>query len=177
MMPVLATLRPLLPAAAISCLFVCYGTQAQTVDPLTAAILDMQGTRLASHQAATPQNAVQEIKLKQQLILQKNGQFRSVSDSLWPGNIRFQFLSTGNKDGMAVLDLLQWRQGLEITRGDASEARKAYADFLFLVPAFLQQQASNLQPVPLPGDTSGKYEQVNFSDAAGRPASQHGHRT
>ncbi|MFZ6873838.1 MBL fold metallo-hydrolase [Undibacterium sp. Di27W] len=171
MMPALATLRLLLPAAGISCLLACQNTQAQTVNPLTAAILDMQGTRLASHQAATPQSATQEIKLKQQLILQKDGQFRAISDSLWPGNIRFHFLSTGNKDGMAVVDLLQWRQGVEIERNNAAEARKAYADFLFLVPAFLQQQASNSQSAALPGDSSGKYEQVSFNDVAGRPAS------
>ncbi|PXX42625.1 MBL fold metallo-hydrolase [Undibacterium pigrum] len=172
-------LPPGLPLSAILasiCILLASGsTQAQTMPPNFAVTLDMQGTRLASHQAATPQNAVQEIKLKQQLILQKDGHFRSVSESVWPGNIKFHFLSSGNRDGVATVDLLQWRQGVEIEREDATKSRNAYADYLFLSPALLLEHASNRQPIKLPGKLSGQeneeLEQWSFNDAAGRPAS------
>lgn len=168
----LLRLLPLLPPITGICiLFSASSAVAQTVSPAFAVTLDMQGIRYASHQAASPQNAVQEIKLKQQLILQSDGQFHSVSESLWPGNIRFQFLTTGNKDGVAEVDLLQWRQGIEIDRDNASAARKDYADLLFLSPALLLEHASMCMPAKLPGAENEKYEQINFNDAAERPAS------
>lgn len=162
-----------LPAILASiCIFLAGGNaKAQTIPPVFAVTLEMQGIRLVSHQAATPQNAVQEIKLQQQLILQQDGQFRSVSESVWPGNIKFHFLSTGNKDGFATVDLLQWRQGLEIDRRPAKDARNAYADFLFLSPALLLEQASKRTPLNGPGTENDKYQEVSFDDAAGRPAS------
>ncbi|MES2039781.1 MAG: MBL fold metallo-hydrolase [Pseudomonadota bacterium] len=167
----LQRLPQLPPFAGVCILFSGSSVVAQTISPAFAVILDMQGARYASHQAATPQNAVQEIKLKQQLILQNDGQFRTVSESLWPGNIRFQFLTTGNKDGIAEVDLLQWRQGIEIDRDSATEARKEYADLLFLSPALLLKHASMRMSAKLPGAENEKYEQINFNDAAGRPAS------
>lgn len=164
-------LRQILAAAGICILFSGSHVMAMDTSPAFAVTLDMQGTRYASHQAATPQHAQQEIKLRQQVILQKDGQFRSVSESVWPGNIRFQFLTTGNKDGAAAIDLLKWRQGIEIAREDAAEARKEYADLLFLSPALLLQQASAMKPAEAPDIGNEKYQQLNFQDAAGRPAS------
>ncbi len=143
---------------------------AKDIPPAFAVTLDMEGTRYASHQAATPQHAQQEIKLQQQLILQKDGQFRSVSESVWPGNIKFQFLTTGNKDGAAAIDLLKWRQGIEIEREDGTESRKEYADLLFLSPTMLLQQAS-MVPAESPGMSNGRYQQLNFKDVADRPGS------
>ncbi|MFZ6778667.1 MBL fold metallo-hydrolase [Undibacterium sp. Ji83W] len=172
--PTLRLLRllPLLPPLTGICiLFSANSAVAQTISPAFAVVLDMQGVRYASHQAATPKNAVQEIKLKQQLILQNDGQFRNISESLWPGNIRFQFLTTGNKDGVAEVDLLQWRQGIEIDRDNASAADKEYADLLFLSPALLLDHASMRMSAKLPVAEDEKYEQINFNDAAGRPAS------
>jgi glyoxylase-like metal-dependent hydrolase (beta-lactamase superfamily II) len=164
-------LRQILTAAGICILFSGSHVMAKDMSPAFAVTLDMQGTRYASHQAATPQHAQQEIKLRQQVILQKDGQFRSVSESVWPGNIRFQFLTTGNKDGAAAIDLLKWRQGIEIAREDATEARKEYADLLFLSPALLLQQASAMMPAESTDMGNEKYQQLNFQDAAGRPAS------
>lgn len=163
--------RLLMMGGSLCILFSDSSVMAQAMPAHTAITLDMQGIRYASHQAATPQNAQQEIKLKQQVILQKNGQFRSISESVWPGNIRFQFLTTGNKEGAAAVDLLQWRQGIEIERENAEEARKEYADLLFLSPALLLEQTSMQMPAELAGTESEKYRALNFRDAAGRPAS------
>ncbi|MFZ6711721.1 MBL fold metallo-hydrolase [Undibacterium sp. TC9W] len=165
------SLRLILAATGICILFSASRIKAQDMPSAFAITLEMRGVRFALHQAATPQNAQQEIKLKQQVILQKDGRFRTISESVWPGNIRFQFLTTGDKDGAAAVDLLQWRQGIEIERENAAEARNEYADLLFLSPVLLLELGSMRMPIDLPGAENKNYQQVNFNDVAGRPAS------
>ncbi|MFZ6732654.1 hypothetical protein ACO0LG_12090 [Undibacterium sp. Ji42W] len=176
-MPASHSLRLILAATGICILFSGSRIMAQDMSSAFALTLEIQGVRFASHRVATPQSAQQEIKLKQlkqlkqQVILQKDGQFRTISESVWPGTIRFHFLTTGNKDGAAAVDLLPWRQGIEIERENAAEARNAYADLLFLSPALLLELDSMRMPINLPGAENQNCLPVNFNDATGRPAS------
>ncbi|MFZ6654121.1 MBL fold metallo-hydrolase [Undibacterium sp. TJN19] len=146
--------------------------QADSISDSSAVLLQMQGTRLVSHQAYTPTLATQEIKLTQNALLRKDRHFRLVTESFWPGQIKFHFMSTGSAEGMATVDLMQWRGGIEIEREDAASALTNYADLLFLSPALLLEQATERQPISTTAATStdANYRIESFKDAAGRPA-------
>ncbi len=64
------SLRLILAATGICILFSASRIMAQDLPSAFAITLEMRGVRFALHQAATPQNAQQEIKLKQQVILE-----------------------------------------------------------------------------------------------------------
>jgi glyoxylase-like metal-dependent hydrolase (beta-lactamase superfamily II) len=146
---------------------------ADMVNEGRTVLLQMQGTRLVPHQAYTPTLPAQEIKLTQNALIQKDGQFRLITESFWPGQIKFHFMSTGSTEGMATVDLLQWRNGIEIEREDAASSLKNYADLLFLSPVLLLEHATERQPIAITTatpTTDARYRAESFKDAANRPA-------
>ncbi|MCV2362894.1 MBL fold metallo-hydrolase [Paucibacter sp. DJ1R-11] len=126
--------------------------------------LDMRTERLVGEQARNPAEALARVPLRQQLLLDPQGRYRLETDSVYPGPVRFQFLEIGRPEGVSTVDLLQWRQGLAISRLPAAAARERWAEQEFLVPAWLLQRLSAARGEPA-SDGS-----LAFEDGAGRPA-------
>lgn len=131
----------------------------------------MNGVRYAANQAQRPEFAQLEVPITQTLYLDDLGQFEMHSHSLYPGNIRFDFEIKGNQTGMATIDTLFWRNGIEIERADGAVAKQLYADQTFLVPSLLREKAQHFRDLDTPLEFNGKYEFKAFEDSFGRPAS------
>lgn len=129
--------------------------------------LDMQGLRYTLNQSRDPAEGIYEVPAKQAVLLTSEGKYRLSTDTLYPGNIRFQFLEVGSAAGSSTVDLLKWRTGIEIQREDAAAARGNYADLLFLAPAMLVNLATQRRSS---GEDSGGIHTESLLDPAGRPA-------
>ncbi|MDT8999579.1 MBL fold metallo-hydrolase [Paucibacter sp. APW11] len=127
--------------------------------------LAMSGERLVGEQAPRPSQAEVPVPVSQTLLLDRDGRFRLVTGSQYPGPIQFSFLQTGGPDGSATVDLLKWRNGTEILRKNAEAARADLAELQFLAPALLLELAASQGLRPAAGAS-----QLDFKDLAGRPA-------
>ncbi|MBY0574618.1 MAG: MBL fold metallo-hydrolase [Undibacterium sp.] len=130
----------------------------------------MQGSSFAPNQAKSPLSSVQEVPVTFDIVLDQQGQYRSVSSSHYPGDIEFRYLSIGTKAGLVVADLLGWRTGKELARLDAKAAQNNYADLLFSVPHLLMKNARDRLAMSTPIELQAQYQYESFIDAAGRPA-------
>ncbi|TCV96420.1 metallo-beta-lactamase superfamily protein [Luteibacter rhizovicinus] len=110
--------------------------------PRTVAVeLQMRGIRYSPEQARDPATAVAEIGAQQSVLWANDGHYRLKTDTHYPGNIEFRFLTIGSRDGEATVDPMHWREGIEILRDPADQARSDGADLLLLSPALLLNDA------------------------------------
>jgi glyoxylase-like metal-dependent hydrolase (beta-lactamase superfamily II) len=131
--------------------------------------LTLRGVRYAPNQASRPDVAIAEVEARQSMLILRDGRFRLETDTLYPGAIRFRFLGVGSPTGSATVDRLRWRDGDEISRDDAAGARQDFADFLFLSPGLLLDDAAARAPALSTDDRTGDVVAA-FQDGAGRPA-------
>lgn len=101
----------------------------------------MSGRRYAPEQARDPSTAIATIDASQTLLLADDGRYRLETDTHYPGHIEFRFLTIGSRDGEATVDPMHWREGIEIQRDDAAQARIDGADLHLLSPALLLKDA------------------------------------
>lgn len=132
--------------------------------------LEMRGVRISGEQARDPAVQFVEVPALQIVRINSDGRFRLATDTRYPGDIRFKFLTVGSPAGSDTIDELQWRDGVEIQHEGASDARVDYADLLFLAPTALLEAARERKPVETADSLSGEYNSEAFVDAAGRPA-------
>lgn len=109
-------------------------------DALAAWQLEIRGQRYVANQAQDPANLVQVVQTQDKLWLDAAGRYLLVTDSRWPGGIRFSFRQFGGGQGGAVVDLLRWREGNWISRKNPQQAHQDFTDQSYLLPALLQQQ-------------------------------------
>ena len=145
-------------------LFAMSATHAAT---LPAAVeLDMHGLRYTLNQSRDPAEGNYEVIARETALVTSDGRYRYSTDTRYPGNITFRFL-VGSPSGSSTVDLLKWRNGIEIERDDAATARKSYADLLFLAPAMLLNLSNQRSDG---GETADGVHIESMLDPANRPA-------
>ena len=86
------------PAAALDAQ-VIFAASEQALAPATSAPairLTMQGVYHARDQASRPEIPVAEVPDRQSLVLVRDGRYRLESDTVFPGAIRFHYLTIGS---------------------------------------------------------------------------------
>lgn len=130
--------------------------------------LQLNGKRLVANQANKADQLIQEVAAQEELSYDTQGQFIWSTQTRWPGGIEFRYRQTATLSGSDTIDLLKWRDGLDISHKDAEQTRKDFADLAFYHPQLLRANLSELQELQSPASTKQRLWQ--FKDAAGRPA-------
>ncbi len=128
--------------------------------------LTMQGVFHARDQASRPEIAVTELPDRQSVVLVRDGRYRLESDTVFPGAIRFHYLTIGSPTTWGSVDLLRWRDGNEIDRTQAPTGVEEFSDLLHLAPGLLLTEARTRAPHLAVDDASGEVR-VTFRDRAG----------
>jgi glyoxylase-like metal-dependent hydrolase (beta-lactamase superfamily II) len=131
--------------------------------------LTMQGVYHARDQASRPEIPVAEVPDRQSVVLVRDGRYRLESDTVFPGTIRFHYLTVGSPTAWASVDLIRWRDGNEIDRTQAPTGAEEFSELLFLAPGLLLTEARTRAPQLEVDDASGEVR-VTFRDRAGRTA-------
>ncbi len=131
--------------------------------------LQLQGKRLVANQASKATQLIQEVRALETLDYDSAGSFIWTTQSHWPGGIEFRYRQTAKPDGSDTIDLLKWRNGVDITHKKADATRRDFADLAFYHPQLLLATLSNLHEIPTTSQHGEREWQ--FKDAAGRPAS------
>ncbi len=129
--------------------------------------LTMQGVYHARDQASRPEIPVAEVPDRQSVVLVRDGRYRLESDTVFPGTIRFHYLTLGSPTAWASVDLIRWRDGIEIDRTQAPTGAEEFSELLFLAPGLLLAEARTRAPQLEVDDASGEVR-VTFRDRAGR---------
>lgn len=109
--------------------------------------INVSGHGIARGQAPDPANAEYAFPLKQQLLLDDQGRYRSERWSTFPGDITFHFLEVGGPQGLKSVDLAGWRTGTETEIDGPESASISYADMLLLSPVLLLKLARETSAV------------------------------
>ena len=129
--------------------------------------LTMQGVYHARDQASRPEIPVAEVPDRQSVVLVRDGRYRLESDTVFPGTIRFHYLTLGSPTAWASVDLIRWRDGDEIDRTQAPTGAEEFSELLSLAPGLLLTEARMRAPQLEVDDASGEVR-VTFRDRAGR---------
>jgi lysophospholipase L1-like esterase/glyoxylase-like metal-dependent hydrolase (beta-lactamase superfamily II) len=132
-----------------------------------AVALTMQGVYFARDQASRPEIAVVEVPDRQSVLLTRDGRYRLESDTVFPGAIRFHYLTIGSPTTRESVDLLRWRDGNEIDRAQPPAGADEFSDLQLLAPGLLLADARTRTPRLAVDDASGDVR-VTFLDRAGR---------
>jgi lysophospholipase L1-like esterase/glyoxylase-like metal-dependent hydrolase (beta-lactamase superfamily II) len=132
-----------------------------------AIALAMQGFYLAHDQASRPEVAVAEVPDRQDVLITRDGRYRLESDTVFPGAIRFHYLTIGSPTARGSVDLIRWRDGNEIDRAQPPAGAKEFSDLQLLVPGLLLADARARTPQLALDNASGDVS-VTFLDRAGR---------
>ena len=127
----------------------------------------MQGVFHARDQASRPEIPVAELPDRQSVVLVRDGRYRLESDTVFPGAIRFHYLTIGSPTAWGSVDLIRWRDGNEIDRTQAPTGAEEFSDLLHLAPGLLLAEARTRAPQLEIDDASGDLR-VTFLDRAGR---------
>ncbi len=95
------------------------------------------------------------------------------TNSVSPGEIRFNLLTVFDTAGARQVDLLRWRTGPDVTRGTAAQSRATLAGLGRLLPHMAVRQGLAADSLRFAGETENqgrRLRAVSWSDAAGRPA-------
>ena len=131
-----------------------------------AITLTMQGVYIARDQASRPEIPAAEVPDRQSVVLVRDGRYRLESDTVFPGAIRFHYLTIGSPTAWASVDLTRWRDGNEIDRSQATGAAE-FSDLLLLAPGLLLADVRRRAP-KLDVDGASGDVRVTFQDRAGR---------
>jgi lysophospholipase L1-like esterase/glyoxylase-like metal-dependent hydrolase (beta-lactamase superfamily II) len=132
-----------------------------------AVTLTMQGLYVARDQASRPEIPVVEVPDRQNVLLTRDGRYRLESDTVFPGAIRFHYLTIGSPTARQTVDLIRWRDGNEIDRAPPPASAKEFSDLQLLMPALLLADARMRTPQFAIDDASGDVR-VTFRDRADR---------
>jgi lysophospholipase L1-like esterase/glyoxylase-like metal-dependent hydrolase (beta-lactamase superfamily II) len=132
-----------------------------------AVALTMQGVYHARDQASRPEIAVVELPDRQNVLLTRDGRYRLESDTVFPGAIRFHYLTIGSPTARQSVDLIRWRDGNEIDRTGPPSGANEFSDLQLLTPGLLLADARARTPQLDFDDASGDVR-VTFLDRAGR---------
>jgi glyoxylase-like metal-dependent hydrolase (beta-lactamase superfamily II) len=157
------------PAAALDAR-VIFEASENALAPATnvpAIRLTMQGVFHARDQASRPEIPVVELPDRQSVVLARDGRYRLESDTVFPGAIRFHYLTIGSPTAWGSVDLIRWRDGDEIDRTQAPNGAEEFSDLLLLAPGLLLADARTRAPQLEVDDASGDVR-VTFRDRAGR---------
>jgi glyoxylase-like metal-dependent hydrolase (beta-lactamase superfamily II) len=132
-----------------------------------ALTLTMQGVFHAQNQASRPEIPVVELPDRQSVLLARDGRYRLESDTVFPGSIRFHYLTIGSPTSWASVDLIRWRDGDEIDRSQAANGAEEFSDLLLLTPGLLLADARMRAPQLTVNEASGDVR-ASFKDGAGR---------
>lgn len=132
-----------------------------------AVTLTMQGVFHARDQASRPDIPVVELPDRQDVLLTRDGRYRLESDTVFPGAIRFRYLTIGSPTARASVDLIRWRDGNEIDRAQPPTGAQEFSDLQLLAPGLLLADARTRMPQLEVDDASGDVR-VTFRDRAGR---------
>jgi glyoxylase-like metal-dependent hydrolase (beta-lactamase superfamily II) len=127
----------------------------------------MHGVSHVRDQASRPEIPVVEIPDRQNVLLTRDGRYRLETDTLFPGAIRFHYLTIGSPTTWASVDLIRWRDGNEIDRSQATTGEAEFCDLLLLAPGLLLDDALGRNPKLWMDPASGDLH-VKFGDRAGR---------
>ena len=157
------------PAAALDARATFQASE-RALAPATSAPavqLTMQGVYHAWDQASRPELPVAEVPERQSVVLVRDGRYRLESDTVFPGTIRFHYLTVGSPTAWGSVDLMRWRDGDEIDRSQAPTRAEEFSDLLLLAPGLLLAEARTRTPQLEVDDSSGEVR-VTFRDRAGR---------
>ena len=132
-----------------------------------AVTLTMQGVLHALDQARRPEIPIAEVPDRQTVLLTRDGRYRLESDSVFPGAIRFHYLTVGSPAARASVDLMRWRDGDEVDRTQAPSGAEEFSDLLLLAPGLLLADARTRAPQLEVDEASGEVR-VTFRDRIGR---------
>jgi lysophospholipase L1-like esterase/glyoxylase-like metal-dependent hydrolase (beta-lactamase superfamily II) len=132
-----------------------------------AVTLSMEGVYHARDQASRPEIPVVEVPDRQNVVLTRDGRYRLESDTVFPGAIRFHYLTIGSPTARESVDLIRWRDGNEIDRTPPPAGAKEFSDLQLLTPGLLLADARARTPQFAVDDASGDVR-VTFRDRADR---------
>ena len=95
------------------------------------------------------------------------------TNSVSPGEIRFNLLTVFDTAGARQVDLLRWRTGTDVARAPAAQARATLAGLERLLPHTAVRQGLGADSLRFAGETERggrRLAAVSWTDAAGRPA-------
>lgn len=115
-------------------------------DKVRTVALTMQGVLHVRDQASRPEIPIAELPDRQSVLLVRDGRYRLETDTVFPGAIRFHYLTIGSPIAWASVDLIRWRDGNEIDRTGASTGDAQFSDLLLLVPGLLLADARKRGP-------------------------------
>ena len=158
-----------IPAAALDARAIFEESEHALAPSMSAAAitLTMEGVFHARDQASRPEIPVAEVPDRQSVVLVRDGRYRLESDTVFPGAIRFHYLTVGSPAARASVDLIRWRDGNEIDRIQAPTGAEEFSDLLLLAPGLLLADARTRAPQLEVDDASGDVR-VTFRDRAGR---------
>jgi glyoxylase-like metal-dependent hydrolase (beta-lactamase superfamily II) len=143
-------------------------TNAIQEKPWTRMHLDLQALRLAGDQSHDTTGVTQSVlRLEKNIVLDRDGHFSETNISNFPGGFQFKFLNVGSKEAGAVVDLLKWRSGIEISRLERKAALTTYANALLFSPQKTLEQASEVKEIN--PELGGDLKAQSMLDTAGRP--------
>ena len=143
-------------------------------ESVRAVTLTMQGVFHGHDQASRPEIPIVELPDRQSVLLTRDGRYRLESDTVFPGDIRFHYLTIGSPTAWASVDLIRWRDGNEIDRTQAATGDAEFCDLLFLAPGLLLDEARRRTPELSVDQASGDLR-VSFRDRIDR-LTTHRHR-
>jgi glyoxylase-like metal-dependent hydrolase (beta-lactamase superfamily II) len=157
------------PAAAFDAQAIFQASE-RALAPATSAPaiqLTMQGVFHAVDQANRPEIPFAEVPERQTVVLVRDGRYRLENDTVFPGVIRFHYLTIGSPTAWSSVDLMRWRDGDEIDRTQATTGVEEFSELLLLAPGLLLAEARTRVPQLAIDDASGEVR-VTFRDRAGR---------
>ena len=132
-----------------------------------AVTLTMQGVFHGRDQASRPEIPIVELPDRQSVLLTRDGRYRLETDTVFPGAIRFHYLTIGSPTAWASVDLIRWRDGNEIDRTQAATGEAEFCDLLLLAPGLLLDEARRHDPKLSIDQASGDVS-VSFQDRVDR---------
>ena len=139
-----------------------------------AVTLTMQGVFHGRDQASRPEIPIVELPDRQSVLLTRDGRYRLESDTVFPGAIRFHYLTIGSPTAWASVDLIRWRDGNEIDRTQAATGDAEFCDLLLLAPGLLLDEARRRDAGAL--DRPGERRRAREFSRSGRPTHHYRHR-
>jgi glyoxylase-like metal-dependent hydrolase (beta-lactamase superfamily II) len=132
-----------------------------------AVTLTMQGVSPVRDQASRPEIPVVDVPDRQNVLLTRDGRYRLETDTMFPGAIRFHYLTIGSPTAWASVDLIRWRDGNEIDRTRAATGDAEFCDLLLLAPGLLMDEALGRTPELAMDPASGDLR-MTFRDRVDR---------
>jgi glyoxylase-like metal-dependent hydrolase (beta-lactamase superfamily II) len=136
-------------------------------ESVRAVTLSLQGVSPVREQASRPEIPVVDVPDRQSVLLTRDGRYRLETDTLFPGAIRFHYLTIGSPTAWASVDLIRWRDGNEIDRTQAGTGDEEFCDLLHLAPGLLLEEALRRMPELGMDPASGDLH-VTFRDRVDR---------